>query len=316
MEKAPTISVLMSVYKEPQAWVRDSVESILNQTFTNFEFIIVCDNPNYEEGIELLKNYAQRDNRIKLLFNIENIGLTKSLNKGLALAKGKYIARMDADDISMPKRFEKQVAFMDSNTDVIVLGTNCRFIGEKSWLHHKEPLRKTDEDIRAQMLYGNCLIHSSVLIRHSVLINNNIRYDENYLRSQDLRLWEQLLPLGLFANFSEPLVKYRLSNQQITNTDNSKQREYAMSVRYRLIRDWLKRSGLSYSENDIKDNPLLVLSEIKRNKEIRNTKEFKAFVQFIYFKALPNYQISDIFKGRDFLYFSPVNIIRLFVKKL
>jgi glycosyltransferase involved in cell wall biosynthesis len=98
----------MGVYKEPLDWLRQSIDSILNQSFTDYEFIIICDNPRYEEGMELLKKYANSDRRIILLFNNENIGLTKSLNKGLEIARGKYIARMDADDISKPERLTRQ----------------------------------------------------------------------------------------------------------------------------------------------------------------------------------------------------------------
>ena len=116
-ENTPKVSVVMSVYKEPVEWLHESIDSILNQTFSGFEYIIICDNPEYEEGILLLKGYAKKDNRIRLIFNKENIGLTKSLNIGISIAQGDYIARMDADDISEAKRFEKQLDFFESNPD-------------------------------------------------------------------------------------------------------------------------------------------------------------------------------------------------------
>ena len=101
----------MSIYSEEEEWIRESIDSILNQTFSDFEFIIINDNPNRDKNNSLLTEYTRIDNRIIIITNEENIGLTKSLNKGLEIARGKYIARMDADDISLPTRFEKQVDF-------------------------------------------------------------------------------------------------------------------------------------------------------------------------------------------------------------
>ena len=111
----PIISVIMSVYNEPLDWVQESIDSILQQTFGNFEFIIINDNPNNKELFDFLITNKIKDNRIIIINNDENIGLTKSLNKGLERAKGEYIARMDADDISLPERLEKQINFLNTN---------------------------------------------------------------------------------------------------------------------------------------------------------------------------------------------------------
>ena len=120
----PKITVLMSIYKEPIDWMILSIDSIIEQTYKDFEFIIINDNPERLDNTKLLEKYLKKDSRIKIVNNSENIGLTKSLNKGLAVSTGEYIARMDADDISLPTRFEKQIAFLESNPNVIVLGTN------------------------------------------------------------------------------------------------------------------------------------------------------------------------------------------------
>ena len=127
----PIVSVIMSIYKEPLEWLHESIDSILYQTFKDFEFIIICDNPEYKEGIELLNEYRKKDDRIIIINNVKNIGLTKSLNKGLAVAKGKYIARMDADDIAMPNRFEHQITYLDKNTDLVAIGSSVSIIDEK-----------------------------------------------------------------------------------------------------------------------------------------------------------------------------------------
>ena len=108
----PKLSVVMSVYNEPTEWITQSIDSILNQTFRDFEFIIINDNPEREENESLLNSYSQKDKRIVVIKNEQNLGLTKSLNIGINEAKGDYIVRMDADDYSFPERFEKQVQFM------------------------------------------------------------------------------------------------------------------------------------------------------------------------------------------------------------
>ena len=98
------VSVIMSTYKEPIEWIQQSVDSILNQTYKNLEFIIIVDNPEYAELVSLLNDYADSDDRISVVVNNNNIGLVKSLNKALSFCTGEYVARMDADDISLPER--------------------------------------------------------------------------------------------------------------------------------------------------------------------------------------------------------------------
>ena len=120
------ISVIMSNYNTPEEYLREAIESILNQTYKNFEFIII-DDCSTDNSLEIIKSY--NDERIVLIENEENIGLTKSINKGLAVAKGEYIARMDADDVSLPQRFEKQINYMNDHTELIVCGSSMELIG-------------------------------------------------------------------------------------------------------------------------------------------------------------------------------------------
>jgi glycosyltransferase involved in cell wall biosynthesis len=119
----PYISAVMSVYNESEEYLRKSIESILNQTYTDFEFIIILDNPDNKKARDILKEYENKDDRIVLLENEKNIGLAPSLNRGVKVARGKYIARMDADDIALPQRFEKQVYFLENNPDYAVCFT-------------------------------------------------------------------------------------------------------------------------------------------------------------------------------------------------
>ena len=167
----PAISVIMSVYSEPIEWIKQAIDSILNQTFTGFEFIIVNDNPSRTENRNLLSAYA--DERIHLISNSENVGLTKSLNFALALAKGKYIARMDADDISLPSRFLKQFEYLEAHPEIGVCGCNVETFGSKRlvWTYpatHQECL----------LFFRSPFAHPAVMIRHSILKDNHILYDE------------------------------------------------------------------------------------------------------------------------------------------
>ena len=117
----PTISVIMSVYNTNKSFLAEAIESILNQTYPNFEFIIIDDNST-DGSLSIIEQYMSKDDRIVLIKNKTNIGLTKSLNKGLKLAKGQYIARMDADDVSLPDRFKQQIEYMENNSHVTVIG--------------------------------------------------------------------------------------------------------------------------------------------------------------------------------------------------
>lgn len=304
------ISVLMSAYNEPLKWLSQSVDSILQQTFKDFEFIIICDNPYYGQGTQLLKDYAEKDKRITLIINEENIGLTKSLNKGLAIAKGDYIARMDADDISMPNRLEKQFKYMESHPDVIVLGCMIKRFGQTQHWHPQEAVYFSDEDLKAQMLFGNCIAHPTAIIRNKVLTSNQITYDENYRHSQDYRLWEQLMAYGKFAKLKDVLLKYRVSEQQITKSNSSSQGDLSLSISYRCQKRWLESEGFSYTIDEIKNKPFEIINEIKFKGNIRHSNSFRAFVQFtyLYFHNSDTY-MSSFIKG-DFRYMSFWNSIR------
>lgn len=315
-EGEPTISVIMSVYKEPIEWLRLSIKSILKQTFTDFEFIIICDNPLYTEGISILKEYAMSDRRIILIFNETNIGLTKSLNKGLVISKGKYIARMDADDISLPVRFERQYDYMESHPYVIVLGTNIKYIGKGAWHKFNDFFSLTNEAIRAQMLFDNALVHPSVFIRKSVLDKNKIKYDESYRHSQDYRLWEQLMEYGEFANLPDKLLNYRISPNQITSSRTDSQSISADIIRSRLQKSWLEKKGYKYPLDIIVADPYKVLCDIMPDKKISSTLEYKSFAQYVYLNCEIKHKLIKVYVSGDYAVFTRFNLLRLVIKSL
>lgn len=207
------VSVLMPVYNTEESFLREAIESILNQTFKDFEFLIINDgSTNNAEEIILSYN----DERIKYIKNECNIGLIKTLNKGLELAQGEYIARMDSDDISLSERFEKQVKFLDENPEIGVLGTwfNC---------FPKNRIVETaidSENIKEKMLVSsNEIGHPTVMIRNSALKNFNVKYDENELYVEDYALWLSLIDKVKFANIPEVLLNYRMHKNSICQTN-------------------------------------------------------------------------------------------------
>jgi len=214
----PSISVLMSIYKEPEAWLRESIDSILNQSFGDFEFIIVNDFPDRDLNCRLLNEYAQNDKRIKIIQNPQNLGLTKSLNIGLRESTGKYVARQDADDISVKNRFRVQFDYMEKNKDCIVCGSNMYnfFNNQKNKKLIKFP--EKDEDIKLYMFFKNPISHPTVFLRNDFLKKNKIFYNESEKATyaEDMVLWTEISSRAVFYNIQSPTVYHRISLQQIT----------------------------------------------------------------------------------------------------
>ena len=315
MDKCPpTISVQMSVYKEPIDWIKQSINSVLSQTFKSFELIIICDNPDYPEVASLLRQYEKQDTRIIVIYNPKNLGLTKSLNEGLKRAKGEFVARLDADDISLPTRFEKQLRYMRIHPDVIVLGTNICLIGKTTFLRQRPVINLNDNEIKAQLLLQNGFVHSSVFIRKSIMDQYKITYDEDYRQTQDLRLWEMLAPLGEFANLRDKLVLYRISEQQITKADGKRQVNNALLIRHRLQKAWLEQIGYKYSDEELENKPYDILTKLRQRKDVRKTLEYKAFVKYVYLYKSVNYNFWRIFSTGDWLNLSFMDFLRIFVR--
>jgi glycosyltransferase involved in cell wall biosynthesis len=163
--KQPGVSVIMSVYNG-QRYLEEAVDSILNQTFKNFEFIVI-DDGSTDKTPETLRDYAQKDSRIKVITNSQNIGLTRSLNRGIKIARGEYIARMDADDISMPERLEKQISVFETHERIGCVGCNVLVVDKEGELIKKVRLPKTD--VTLHLRKRNCFVHGSLVFSRKAL---------------------------------------------------------------------------------------------------------------------------------------------------
>lgn len=220
--KAPKISVLLPVYNGGE-YLQTAIDSILNQTFSDFEFIIINDASTDDSEKVILSN---TDSRIVYIKNEQNLGLIKTLNKGLDLCKGEYIARMDQDDIANPTRFEKQNTVLDHNLEIGVCGTWFTFFGTRENTVVKHP--EYHEQIKIAML-GNCPIgHPTVMLRKNNV--GNLRYDVNYQAAEDYEFWSRLVRITQFYNIQESLLQYRIHNSNMSILENSTQINNAKKI--------------------------------------------------------------------------------------
>lgn len=260
--KSVLVSVVMSVYKEPIEWLHQSIDSILNQTFPDFEFIIVCDNPLYDRGKQLLKDYAKEDDRIVLIFNEENIGLTRSLNKALSLAKGQLIARMDADDISEAQRFEKQLDFFENNPDFDFCSTSFSLIDEDG--HVIKKLANERYNDISYLFRLNPIGHSTVMFKRSLLSLRVPLYNELFRCEQDVELWSLMLNSGVKMKItSDVLVRYRISPQQVSQKKKNTGKYNRGTVRRNLINSYLLNNHIITS--DSVGNPSEMVKQIEES---------------------------------------------------
>lgn len=258
---SPMISVVMSIYNEPEEWLKDSIESILNQTFTDLEFIIVNDNPGRSINGKIIQHYQSIDSRIVLLENAENMGLTRSLNRAFKEARGIYIARMDADDVSLPKRLEIQYEFMEENPDIGVCGSWIRYFGAiNRFSKRTNKLPLTPRDIQTTFLFTNPLVHPTTFFRRSILDSTTDIYDPLCRSAQDYLLWDTLSHQSIrLANVGAILLRYRVSNDQISNKLKNNQNTIANTIQLRA----LEKVGITFAESDkelyvkiLNNNPL------------------------------------------------------------
>jgi glycosyltransferase involved in cell wall biosynthesis len=238
----PEITVLMSVFNG-QKYLKEAIDSILSQTFRDFEFLIVNDGSN-DLSEEIIKSY--NDPRIKYVSNDVNRGLPFSLNRGIELAKGEFIARMDCDDESLPERLEKQLAFMEDNPEVVACGTWIKSIGDSTGYVNK--FLSDPDEIKANLLFNTSLAHPSVIMRKSTLLESGLRYNAEHLHFEDYALWVELSKVGKLSNIPEALLLYRLHGESVSHQHGHEQKSGASKIRQRQ----LEAIGMQPSTEDMR----------------------------------------------------------------
>ena len=257
------VSVVMPIYKTKEEYLRTAIESILNQSFTDFEFLILDDCPE-ESRENIVKSYS--DNRIKYSKNERNLGITLSRNKLIKMAQGEYLAVMDHDDMSLPTRFEKQVQYLDEHPYVGVCGCWREDFPKKRIFKFPED----DLEIKRQLLDSCVVLHPAAMIRKSVLEKFNLEYEEEYSPCEDYRLWLRLIEVSQFHNIPEILFKYRNHNNNTTShsmdrmIDITKRLQLWSRNKYFSLWDECKRD-ISIQVNLFKILPLLKIKK-KRGK--------------------------------------------------
>jgi glycosyltransferase involved in cell wall biosynthesis len=228
MDKQPVTTVLMPVFNGSQ-YLRDAMASILSQTFTRFEFLIIDDGSS-DDSVTIIKSFS--DPRIRLVMNGTNLGLIETLNKGLLLARGRYVARMDCDDISHSERLALQVSYMDKHDNVAVCGCWIKAFGSQRFVN-RYPL--TDDLIRAQLLFENALAHPSVMMRRDVFLAERLFYDAGTMRAEDYDLWTRVPTSFKLANLNRILLYYRQHQQQVSAAFLSEQSDITRTIRRKQL---------------------------------------------------------------------------------
>ena len=237
MSKTPDISLIMSVYNG-EDYLAEAIESVVNQTFTNWELVVIND-CSTDSTAEILNKYALSDNRIKVHTNEVNLRLPSSLNKALTLVEGKYVARMDADDICLPDRLEKQYDFMEKNPDVAL--SSCRFITLKNNVYSSGGCggKCDSESVKALLLVTNPILHPGIIAKAEVI--KELKYDKEFTCTEDMELWTRFVMSGYkVENLSEYLMIYRLHDKQITKTTLEKQYTEVIRIQKKYFGKFLK----------------------------------------------------------------------------
>lgn len=225
----PKVSVIMPVYNETENVLKYAINSILKQTFTDFELIIINDGSVMD--IDSVIN-SYNDDRIRYHKNEKNLGIIKTLNIGLDLAKAEYIARMDADDISIRTRFEEEVLILDENPQVGVVASGA--VKFPSKMHIQAP--QSSEDLKyLSMCYANCVVHPSVMMRKSVLDNHNIKYSDEFWHAEDYCLWMELFKHTEFYTIQKPLVLLREREDSVSSQNSLLQAQNAEIIRIKSM---------------------------------------------------------------------------------
>ncbi len=241
MAAIPLVTVLMSTYNEPIEYIQAALSSILNQTYSNLEVLVIVDNPQNLEAISFLKSSSQKDNRITIHINERNRGLVYCLNYGISIAKGEYIARMDADDISFPDRIEQEVKFLlDGNFDLVSTGVVAIDESGLTLVGEKFPKYQSNRNLERQMYYENRVAHPTVLVRKKVL---DALHGYRTIKSvEDYDLWLRFLTDGYSIGFLEkPLLYRRISHDGVSRSNRFVQFLGAEYVR--LLYRQRKKSG-------------------------------------------------------------------------
>ncbi|MFW2555408.1 glycosyltransferase family 2 protein [Aliarcobacter butzleri] len=240
------ISVILPVYNGRE-YLSEAIESILNQTYTNFEFIIINDGSK-DDSLQIIKEYERKDERI-VVISRENKGLISTLNEGIANAKGKYIARMDQDDISLPRRFEEQIKFLEKNLEIGVCGTWVEVFGDnRNPILWKMPIN--DDELKVRLLFSVTFAHPSVMMRKGLINQYNLRYNEKYINAEDYKFWLDFSKYTKFVNIPKVLFRYRYLETSISRVADNAKDEHRYKTISSIFKEVLDELNIKNTEEE------------------------------------------------------------------
>lgn len=296
------ISVVLPAYNA-DLYLKEAIDSILAQTFIDFELIVLNDGST-DKTEEIILSY--NDNRIVYIKNEKNLGLIATLNKGICFAKGKYIARMDADDICFPERFAKQVEFLEKNQEYVICGTFVYLFIEKIEKKKVAKYPEVDSAIRMRSIFNSPFAHPTVMFRRDIIIDNNLKYSKEYKYAEDYGLWIDLLEYGKGYNLTKPLLYYRITPNSQTAIGNSNT-EY----RYKILTSIHKKSLESLNLTIHNSGKLFYLSNIARMNSISKDFEvyFDIYDEIFYLVNNKNF-VSLMTLGRSYFIFVTIILFK------
>ena len=252
MADTPILSVLMPVFNS-ERFVAEAIESILKQTFKDFELLIL-DDASTDNCLEIIEDFKRKDSRIKVFQNEKNLGVVESRNKLINLSKGKYIAWLDSDDIALPNRFEKQIKFLEDHPEIGMVGAYPKIIDENGkklgiWLFETDP-----QKLKIELFFHSPYLSSSVMIRKSSLPQNF--YDSKFPVAEDFDLYSKISENCDAANISKFLVKYRINSKGLSKSNTGKMEQLAVQV----IKEHAERLGVKLEESEIKNFRKIITS--------------------------------------------------------
>lgn len=286
----------MPVYNNSE-YLFYSINSILNQTFDDFEFIII-DDGSTDNSLEIIHGF--KDKRIKIIINKNNLGISKALNTGIEHSLGKYIARMDGDDVSVKDRLEKQYFFMENNKDIAICGCNMYIIRKNEHTNQITNYCLNDAEIKTDMLFGKTpFAHPTIMCRSSFINNYSIRYNIEAFYAEDLDLYCRCCNIAKYANLDEKMHYYRIHNNSVSIQYKMQQLNTARFI----VNNFLKSEGLILSDKEFNIHCSLYLPqnndlEIDENDIITWKEKMKSFIKYApkYDKTRFDYLMELLYK--------------------
>lgn len=274
------VSIIMSTYKEEEIFLRQAIESILNQSYKDFEYIIILDNPDNNLHIRIIKEYANLDKRIKFYVNEKNMGLTASLNKGLGLAKGKYICRMDADDISINKRIENQKRYLEENNYDLIGGISQMIDENGKSIYSIKKVPTNMDKIKKALRYNQIISHPTWFGKKEVFEKLNGYRNMPLCEDYDFTL-RAVLNGYKISNIDETVLKYRMTSSSISRSNLYEQYLFARFITKKYsknkIADIKEAKQYVNNHNDDRKAKRYLKANVRFNIALKDIEEKKYF---------------------------------------